>query len=201
MSAMTQQVNLLIDDLRPQRVLLTAAQALSGVAAFVLLLFAFSAYELVAISHVADQRATLSKQLSLLADANAKARASINLVEDPKLAAHVATLRAEQQSRTALVGALSGTTNGHSSGYAQHLDELAANVQAGLWLTDIELDGNGDHIHLAGMTVDPVLVPRFLKELGHGEKFAGHRFDTFELGVGDGGALHFSITGPDGDAK
>jgi hypothetical protein len=200
-SAMSQQVNLLIDDLRPQRVLLTAGQALVGVAAFALLLAAFSAYGLIEVSRVTDQRATLTQQLSILANANAKARASINLVEEPKLAARVAELRTRLQSRTVLAAALTGTTNGRSAGFAKHLDELAADGQSGLWLTDIELSGGGSRMRIAGMTLDPVLVPRFLQQLGHGEQFAGHRFDTFELAAGDGGALHFTITGPDGDAK
>jgi hypothetical protein len=198
---MSQQVNLLIDDLQPQRVLLTAGQALAGVTAFAVLLAAFSASELVAASRVADQRSTFAEQLARLADANAKARASINLVEDPKLAARVANLRAQLQSRTVLSAALEGTTNGRSAGFAKHLDELAADGQSGLWLTDIELSGGGSHVRIAGMALDPVLVPRFLQELGHGEQFAGHRFDTFELAAGDAGALHFTITGPDGDAK
>ncbi len=51
-------------------------------------------------------------------------------------------------------------------------------------------------MRLAGMTLDPVLVPRFLKQLGRGGQFVGHRFDTFELAAGEGGALHFTITGP-----
>jgi ribosomal protein L10 len=201
MSAMSQQVNLLIDDLRPKRELLTARQTLVGAALFALVLAAYSIYGLVAVSRVDDQREGLAKQLATLAAANAKARASINLVEDPKLASRVADLRAELGSRTVLVAALSGTTNGRSAGFARHFDELAAHVQAGLWLTDIELSGGGGHIRLAGMTLDPVLVPRFLKELGRGEQFVGHRFDTFELVAGDGGALHFTITGPDGDSR
>ena len=201
MSAMTQQVNLLVDDLRPKRELLGARQALVGAAVFTLLLAAYSIYGLVAVSRIDDQRQGLAKQLSTLADANARARASINLVEEPGLAARVADLRSQLVSRTVLVAALSGTTNGRSAGFAKHFDELAAHVQAGLWLTDIELSGGGGHIRLAGMTLDPVLVPRFLKELGQGEQFVGHRFDTFELAVGEGGALHFTITGPDGDSK
>ena len=93
MTAMTQQVNLLIDDLRPQRAVLTSAQALSGVAVFAVLLVSISAYQWFGISAVSGHRETLSRQLATLADSNAKARASINLVEDPKLAARVADLR------------------------------------------------------------------------------------------------------------
>ncbi len=201
MNAMSQQVNLLIDDLRPKRELLTAMHALLCVAAFTVLLAAYSAYGLFVASHLANQRDGLENQLAMLADANTKARASINTVADPKLVARVADLQAQHRSRTALAAALTGTTHGRSMGFAKHLDELAAHSQSGLWLTDIELTGGGGHIRLAGMTLDPVLVPRFLKELGQGEQFAGHRFDAFELTASEGGALHFTITGPDGGAK
>ncbi len=199
MTAMTQQVNLLIDDLRPQRAILTAVQAMSAVGVVAVLLVAMSTYQWFVETQVAAQRDALAAQLAVLADANEKARASINLVEDPKLAAVVADLRAQLQSRTALTAALGGSTNGRSAGFAEHLDELAANSQPGLWLTDVELTDGGSRIRLAGMTTDPVLVPRFLKSLGGGTQFAGHHFDKFELAAGDTGALHFTITGPDPD--
>ncbi len=92
-----------------------------------------------------------------------------------------------------------GAANGRSAGFAEHLDELAASTQAGLWLTDVELSNGGGNVRLVGMTTDPVLVPRFLKSLGGGAQFVGHRFDTFELAAGDTGALQFTITGPDPD--
>ena len=136
----------------------------------------------------------------MLASSNAKARASVNLVEDPKLAATVADLRAQLQSRVLLTSALSGNANGRSAGFAEHLDELASNAQPGLWLTDVELTDGGSRIRLSGLTTDAVLVPRFLKGLGSGTQFVGHRFDTFELAAGDTGALHFTITGPDPEA-
>ncbi len=196
---MTQQVNLLIDDLRPQRVILTAVQALMGVGLFAVLLTVMSTYQWFGISEVAVQRDVLAKQLAVLADSNARTRASINLVEDPNLAAAVADLRAQLQSRELLVAALGGNPNGHSAGFAEHLDELASNTQPGLWLTDVELTEGGSRIRLAGMTTDAVLVPRFLKGLGGGTQFVGHRFDTFELAAGETGALHFTITGPEPD--
>lgn len=197
MSAMTQQVNLLIDDLRPRRAILTALQALTGVGIVAVLLAAMSTYQWWGISVAAGQRDALTRQLATLADANAKARASINLVEDSKLAAAVAELRAQLQSRALLTAALGGSTSARSGGFAEHLDELAASIQPGLWLTDVELTGGGSRIRLAGMTTDPVLVPRFLKSLGGGTQFVGHHFDAFELAAGDTGALQFTITGPD----
>ena len=199
MTTMTQQVNLLIDDLRPQRAVLTSAQALSGVAVFAVLLVSISAYQWFGISAVSGHRETLSRQLATLADSNAKARASINLVEDPKLADTVADLRTQLQSRTLLTTVLTGSTNGRSAGFAERFDELASSTRPGLWLTDIELTDGGRRVRLAGMTTDPVLVPQFLKNLGSGSQFVGHRFDSFELVAGDTEALRFTITGPDPD--
>jgi Tfp pilus assembly protein PilN len=201
MIAMTQQVNLLIDELRPQRALLTWMHALIAAGTVGALLISISLYQWFAIYKAADQRAHLSSQLATLADSNTKARASINVVEDPKLAADVVELRAQLQSRTQLVAALSGSTSGRSAGFAGHLDDLAASTPAGLWLTDIELTDGGASVRLAGMTTDPVLVPRFLKNLGSGAQFVGHRFDTFELAADETGALHFTITGPQSDQQ
>lgn len=199
MTAMTQQVNLLIDDLRPQRAMLTWLHALIAAGAVATLLIVISLYQWVVIYKTAERRAQLSSQLAVLADSNTKARASINVVEDPKLAANVFELRAQLQSRTQLVTALNGSASARSAGFARHLDDLAASAQAGLWLTDIELTNGGNNVRLAGMTTDPVLVPRFLKNLGSGAQFVGHRFDAFELAADETGALHFTITGPQSD--
>jgi len=199
MTAMAQQVNLLIDDLQPRLVVLSARQGLIGLAAIASLLIAVSLYGLIDVSRSAERRAALTEQIAVLADANTQLRASINSVAEPALAQRVADLQAQLHSRSILVAALTGTANERSAGFARHLDQLAASVRPGLWLTDFELSDGGNHIRLAGMTLDPVLVPRFLKNLGSAPQFVGHPFDTFELAAADSGALHFTITGPEAE--
>jgi len=199
MTAMAQQVNLLIDDLQPRLVVLSARQGLIGLAAVASLLIAVSLYGLIDVSRSAERRAALTQQIAVLADANTKLRASINSVAKPALAKRVADLQAQLHSRGILVAALTGTANERSAGFARHLDQLAASVRPGMWLTDFELSDGGNHIRLAGMTLDPVLVPRFLKNLGSAPQFVGHPFDTFELAATDSGALHFTITGPEAE--
>ena len=197
MTTMVQQVNLLVDDLQPRRVVLSALQGLIGVALVASLLLGVSLFGLLDVSRSAEQRAVLTQQIAVLADANTKLRASINSVAEPALAQRVADLQAQRQSRGVLVAALVGTTNDRSAGFGRHFDQLAASVRPGLWLTGFELSDGGNHIRLNGMTLDPVLVPRFLKSLGSAPQFVGHPFDTFELAVADSGALRFTITGPD----
>jgi len=201
MSAMTQQVNLLVDGLLPKRMVFGAVHATLSVGGFVAILLAFSLHMLVDVSHLTGEHDRLTQQLAALAAANDKTRASVNSVADPKLAARVADLTAQLQSRTALEIALAGEVKTRSRGFSGHLDGLAANAVPGLWLTEIQLLEGGTKIHLAGMTVDPVLVPQFLKNLGHGEEFAGHRFDAFELATDETNALRFTITGPDEDVQ
>jgi len=201
MSAMTQQVNLLIDGLLPKRTLFGAVHAALSVGGFVAILLAISVHTLIDVSHLTGEHDRLTQQLAALAEANAKTRASVNSVEDPKLAERVADLKAQLQSRTALETALAGEVKTRSHGFSGHFDGLAANALPGLWLTEIQLLDGGTKIRLAGMTVDPVLVPQFLKNLGRGEEFAGHRFDAFELAADESNALRFTITGPDEDAK
>jgi hypothetical protein len=199
--AMSQQVNLLIDDLLPKRTLFGTVHAVATVFGCVAILTAISVHTLIDISHLTGQHDRLTRQLAVLADANAKARASVTSVEDSKLAARVADLRSQLDSRTALETALAGEVKTRSRGFSGHLDGLAANALPGLWLTEIQLLDGGDRMRLSGMTIDPVLVPKFLKGLGHGDEFAGHRFDTFELAADETNALRFTITGPDEDAK
>jgi len=201
MTAMSQQVNLLIDDLLPKRSVFGVAHALASVCGFAAILVAISVHTLIDISHLTGQHDRLTQQLAALADANTKARASVNSVEDTRLATHVADLRAQLNSRTALEAALAGEVKTRSRGFSAHLDGLAGNALQGLWLTEIQLLDGGTRMHLDGMTIDPILVPQFLRNLGRDEAFAGHRFDTFELAADETNALRFTITGPDEDAK
>jgi hypothetical protein len=201
MTTMAQQVNLLIDDLQPRMVVLSARQGLIGLAVVASVLVVVSLLGLLDIARSGEQRAALTQQIAVLADANTKLRASINSVAEPALAQRVADLQAQRQSRGVLVAALIGTTNERPAGFGRHFDQLAASVRPGLWLTGFDLGDGGNHIRLDGMTLDPVLVPRFLKSLGSAPQFVGHPFDTFELAAADSGALRFTITGPDVEAQ
>src|SRR5262249_14249072 len=97
--------------------------------------------------------------------------------------------------------ALAGEVKTRSRGFSGHLEGLAENALSGLWLTEIQFLEGGEHMRLTGMTIDPVLVPKFLKGLGRDGDFAGHRFDTVELVADETNALRFTITGPDEDTK
>jgi hypothetical protein len=198
---MTQQVNLLIDDLLPKRMLFGVVHAIVSVCGCIAILIAISVHTLIDISHLTGQHDRLTRQLAELVDANVKARASVSSVEDSKLAGQVADLRAQLNSRASLETALAGEVKTRSRGFSGHLDGLAANALSGIWLTEIQLLDGGERMRLTGMTIDPVLVPKFLKGLGREGEFAGHRFDTFELTADETNALRFTITGPDEDAK
>jgi hypothetical protein len=178
-----------------------AVPAIASAFGCVAILVAISVHALFDISHLTGQHDRLTQQLAALADANAKARASVSSVEDSKLAGQVADLRAQLSGRAALETALAGEVKTRSRGFSGDLDGLAENAAPGLWLTEIQLLDGGDRMRLVGMTIDPVLVPKFLKGLGRNEKFSGRRFDTFELAADETNALRFTITGPDEDAK
>ncbi|MCX7063739.1 MAG: hypothetical protein NT024_04045 [Proteobacteria bacterium] len=70
MTTMVQQVNLLIDDLQPRRVVLSARQGLIGVALVASLLLGVSLFGLLDVSRSAEQRTVLTQQIAVLADAN-----------------------------------------------------------------------------------------------------------------------------------
>ena len=145
MSAMTQQVSLLIDGLLPKRTLFGAVHAALSVGGFVAILLAISVHTLIDVSHLTGEHDRLTQQLAALAEANAKTRASVNSVEDPKLAERVADLKAQLQSRTALETALAGEVKTRSHGFSGHFDGLAANALRSLRLLGLagELEAEG----------------------------------------------------------
>lgn len=191
-----QQVNLLIDDLRPREEPVTALQTVLAAGVLALVLLSITVFDAVMMVQLERDREAAQSRLTEISAATAKIRGSVSAGLDKKLSGVVEALRTERAQQLALIAAVEGRQGSENKGFSGHLMELAERHESGLWLTSIRLTGGGRHMALMGKSVNAQNVPRFLKRLSGGAAFDGHQFNHFELTVDKEGLVAFTITGP-----
>lgn len=65
--------------------------------------------------------------------------------------------------------------------FAAHLEGLARQHIDGMWFTDIHLVDGGEKLSLAGTTVKPEYLPRYIQNLTAENIFSGHQFRVFRM--------------------
>lgn len=121
---------------------------------------------------------------------------------DSALVAEVEALTVERDAKTRLVRALARQSFGNTEGFSQHIAGLARQHVSGLWLRAVRIRRGGRELALAGSTLDPELVPRFIQQLGREPVFAGADFSSLRLqrSEEDPGRIDFSL-GTDGTTR
>jgi hypothetical protein len=78
---------------------------------------------------------------------------------------------------------------GRASGFSAHLEALARHPVKGLWIDHVTLSGTAPAMSVAGETLDPQLVPVYLRGLAAESALAGVRFDELRIERPVAGAL------------
>lgn len=82
-------------------------------------------------------------------------------------------------ARTQALHMLQSGAAGQTTGFAPRLEALARRHVDGLWIDAVILSGANGSMSLAGATVDPDIVPRYLQNLAQDAVLTGTRFDDF----------------------
>ena len=193
---MRQQVNLLAEELKPRTQPLTPVQLLTVWVALVGILMLVSGTDTLSLWQMTTQRDDASAQWETLRSVNSELKAGVSAA-DPILQQEVDLLRKRRSDQRRLMDLLFGYQEKQSEGFSPYLSDLAEHRIDGMWLQQITLKQGGSQIHLNGRTLDPEVVPRFLKQLSLGDSFRGHRFQQFELKENEQGLLEFDISNPE----
>lgn len=70
---------------------------------------------------------------------------------------------------------------GNNAGFSAHLEALAESHVNGAWLTSFNLAAGGRKLTINGVSIDPELVPVYIKRLAEAEVFDNSNFNTVEL--------------------
>ncbi len=178
--AVRQQINLYQPLFRQERKLFTAATVALGlaiVAATLLAMWAFAAFQVAALERevevVREQHRT-QERLVAAAGALRAQRANPQLVND-----RIKQVSAQLAERTRALELLHSGAAGDPLGFAARLAALARQQQDGVWLDHIALSGDAAAMQLSGGALDPAYVPRYLQALAGESALTGARFDEF----------------------
>jgi hypothetical protein len=70
------------------------------------------------------------------------------------------------------------------SSFAAHLQGLARQTVAGLWLMDFYIDAGSGSMEIKGRTIDPALLPEYIRRLNKEMAFQGREFAALKLAAG-----------------
>lgn len=173
---MRQQINLYQPVFSSERKLFGAGTVASAFAVLIVGLAAYTVYSRTQLSKLEIEaealRAQQQQQTDLL---NTQA----GLGTPDEIESRIKQLSKSIAARTQALQMLQSGAAGQTTGFANRLEALARRHVDGLWIDAIVLSGANGSMSLAGATLDPDIVPRYLENLAHDAVLAGTRFDEF----------------------
>ncbi|HDZ09335.1 PilN domain-containing protein [Pseudohongiella sp.] len=178
MSVATQQINLLLPELRPKRDWLTASRLVVALMAVIGVLVLISTWhgwqagrldaELVAARQALQQQSERTEAL----ERDVASRAT-----DRELVREMETREQRLAQTRELYEFMSTTALGNLTGYSEHLKDLSRASFQGLWLTQISIAGDATNVTLRGSAQEAAMLPDFVGRLSMGEsEISNQRF-------------------------
>jgi Tfp pilus assembly protein PilN len=97
------------------------------------------------------------------------------------LDAQVQRLRSQETGLRRIQGLLDNGSAGRRQGYAEHLEALARQAHASVWITGLTLQGADDSIELQGRMTDPAMLTDYLRQLQAEPRFKGRSFAALSI--------------------
>ncbi len=187
-----QQVDLYDERFKAPDLVLPAVDVFKMCGLFLAVLLLFTTVRGCSISSLKGDVAELqASQKALEAENAAYEQEFPPAVADTVLDAQVQGLEREQTWKKRLVAELTNQDPANSIKFSSYLEGLASQPVKGLWLREIHVRKGG--LDLAGSTVRPELVPRFMKQLGREKAFEGREFKTFKMDSKTEGSGHIDF--------
>ncbi|MEX0740076.1 MAG: hypothetical protein WD071_12105 [Pseudohongiella sp.] len=178
----TQQVNLFLPELRPNREWLTAIRLGKTVAVVLLLMVLLSAWNywqrsvLRAEMAVAEAELSAQTQRTEQIERDAASRSS-----NESLLRDIATRETRLQQSQELLEFLRNTTLGNSTGYSEYVKDLSRASFDGIWLTEFRISGGTDSVFLRGNALQTAMVPDYVGRLsGSQSSLQGRLFNRLQ---------------------
>jgi hypothetical protein len=177
-----QQINLYQPMFRQQRKIFSAVTMLQISGFFLVVLAAAYGYNLHGLKPFRAELTRTAAEFDRLAQriesvrAAAPGQAEVKLVER-----EIARLSQDLESGRRLKQALASGSFGNTTGFSSYFEALARGHVDGAWLTGIAIAQGGGQLSFSGKTIDPELVPLYLRRLGEAPVFHKRGFNLLEL--------------------
>lgn len=179
---MSQQINLYQPLFRKQKKKFSAlamAQATGALVAGIVLMYGYSQWQ------VQSQRAELHAAEARLASVSKKlddvARQFGRTTPGRSVEQELAELEQRLAERRQVREILGRGVFGNTQGFADYLAAFARQHVPGVWLTGFDIVGRAEQMTLAGRSVEPELVPRYLQRLSGEPRLTGTEFRVFQM--------------------
>jgi Tfp pilus assembly protein PilN len=182
---MARQINLYDPSLRRKREWLTLGNVglLGGL--LVVLVGVAGVLTRSPVAELNAQVATNDAQLKTLRDQiTALGQQVAGRKSDPQVERDINTVEQLLSMRGQVVDVLKRRMGPQANSFGEYLRGLARQTTPGLWLTGIAVNSGGDGIEIAGRTVDPSLLPAYIRRLNQEEAFRGQAFAALDLAEG-----------------
>jgi hypothetical protein len=182
---MTQQINLYDPSLLRQRDWLALGNVVAAallLAVAVGLLGAWARQDLPALT---AQAAANDAQLKTLRDQIATLGQQVaNRKADPRVEQELGATRLLLAARAEVLAVLKQRLGPDADSFADYLRGFARQSVAGLWLTGFSFDAVSGGMEIQGRTVDPALLPEYIRRLNKEQAFQGRAFAALKLAEG-----------------
>lgn len=198
---MSQQLNLLLPELRPRFDWLGLPVVLGAAGLGLLVLFGLTQAQALQVVRLKGEEATLNGQLqNMQQQVQSLGRLLGNRQPNPALAPEIETEKAALGERRAVLAFVGQGDGPRQAGFAEILRGFARQRLEGSWLTGFGLSREG--VEIRGRLLDPALLPAYINRLNGDPAFAGRRFAELEMkGVDPAAEKAANATGATGPAE
>lgn len=193
---MTHHINLYDPALLRRREWLTAANLAFAAAIILLVMLLWGSWARIDAAGVADQAAAMETRLKAAREESiALAGQLASRKADPKLELDIAALQELLGVRQNILTTLGQGDPAQAAGHSVYLRGLARQTIANVWLTGFSIGPDGSHMEIRGRTLDPALLPVYIRRLSSEPAFRGRRFASLNV------AATGSVPGSNGAAS
>lgn len=177
---MSQQINLLLPELRPRFDWLGLPVVLALALVGLLSVGGLVSYEKSRLAALDAQEQEIKLQITAMQQQVVSLGQLVSGRKgDPALPMLLDALRSGNEERQAVLKALDAGVGGEKAGFAGVLEGFSRQTIEGLWLTRFALAGG--NVQIEGAVIDPSLLPRFIDKLNTEPVFSGRRFAALDM--------------------
>lgn len=181
---MSRQINLYDPNLRRKRELLSAINLAVTALVLLLILGLFASWARSTAARLEAAVAVMEPQAKALQDQLLVLGQQVSTRKpDAALEQELAAAKAKVDSHSAILALLQKGLGPDAVSFATYLQGFVRQTPSGLWLTGFTVDGDGTGMEIQGRTVDPALVPQYIKRLNGEKAFQGRAFSALQLSI------------------
>jgi hypothetical protein len=179
---MTHHINLYDPALLRRREWLTAANLAFTVAIILVVMLFWGSWVRIDGAGLAEQVTAQESRLKAAREESiALAGQLASRRVDPKLELDIAAMQELLGVRQNILAALGQGDSPSAAGHADYLRGLSRQSIANVWLTGFSIGPDGSHMEIRGRTLDPALLPEYIRRLSAEPAFRGRRFASLNM--------------------